>query len=471
MKAYLIQGRAPRRIIMLRRIFVRCAFLIILLIVVVVPAFEILVVQPSYLNFLIEKTEEHAAHYARDLALELDFEQHNISQVVETKTFSDKLKNLEVQAHLLKLRVFSAAGEIVFSTMSNEIGNLNTKAYFHKIVARGQVYSKVVFEDELSAEGQAVPVTVVETYYPITQNGVFIGAFELYYDISRDVAAIRDVNRSSTYNIIGVCLLLTAVMLGALILVRRNIEQRLAVEERLRELATADEIDHQKSEFIAMIAHELQTPLTAIIGYSELLDELDEADLDFNQRKEYLGYIRDRGEALSRLISDLLDSTLIDSGQALAIDFRLQRLDKLVRTHLSQLRLPSDKFTLNVDLTNTPVLVKADDGRIIQVLDNLLSNAIKYSPQGGTLRVTVSTYNGECQVTVADQGCGMTPEQLEHIFSPFYRTETARNSVRGIGLGLSIVKHIIDAHGGTLAAISEVDRGTSVTFTLPVIES
>jgi signal transduction histidine kinase len=109
-----------------------------------------------------------------------------------------------------------------------------------------------------------------------------------------------------------------------------------------------------------------------------------------------------------------------------------------------------------------------DKGKIVQVLENLISNAFKYSPEGSLVQISGERTSESYQISVSDHGIGMTPEQVEKVFDRFFRADTSHSAVGGIGLGMSIVKHIVEAHGGDIRVESELGRGTTVSFTLPM---
>lgn len=229
------------------------------------------------------------------------------------------------------------------------------------------------------------------------------------------------------------------------------------------------ELDRLKNEFLGMAAHELNTPLAAILGFSELLLDADASvPIDPDQRAEYLQLIHDKALALSRLVDDLLDISRVEAGQPLILDYETVRVEELLRDVLRpyQDRCPRHRFELRFVSARTEV--EADYGRIRQVLDNLLSNAVKYSPQGGLIKVTVEVRDGSFRLSVSDEGVGMTAEQVGHIFDRFYRADNTNSAVRGVGLGMSIVRHIVQAHNGDIQVESQLGRGTTVHFDLPV---
>lgn len=239
-------------------------------------------------------------------------------------------------------------------------------------------------------------------------------------------------------------------------------DQRRA-EEAMREL------DKAKSDFISTAAHELRTPLVSIVGYCELLENADAMGFSDEQREHYLSIILSNAGILNRLIDDLLDLGRIQVGRSLGVSPKENDLLEIVDKVVASFRVKTGRHKIVVERSNDfPQIVWLDAGRIAQVLNNLLNNAIKYSPEGGIVRVWLSDGPDKISVSIADQGVGMTAEQMEHVFERFYRVDPNSLETVGLGLGMSIVKQIIEDHGGTINVSSQPGEGTTVTFELPV---
>ncbi|MBE0597856.1 MAG: PAS domain-containing protein [Desulfuromonadales bacterium] len=233
----------------------------------------------------------------------------------------------------------------------------------------------------------------------------------------------------------------------------------------LHDITQERTIERLKSEFVSMAAHELQTPLTAIIGYSELLLN-DEVQFSPADRRDFLSYIYDKGEALARIVRDLLDLSRVESGHLMPLDKSVFSLAALVQSMVDQYRKRHPRHLFEIDLAQAELPVEADRNRLAQVLENVLSNAVKYSP-GAVVRISGETVGDFYQITVADQGIGMSAEQLDRVFDKFYRVDNSNTAVPGIGLGMSIARYMVEAHGGRIWLESELGRGTKVHFTLP----
>jgi two-component system, OmpR family, phosphate regulon sensor histidine kinase PhoR len=228
-------------------------------------------------------------------------------------------------------------------------------------------------------------------------------------------------------------------------------------------------LEQVRTEFIANVSHELRTPLTAIQGYLETLQA--GALEDTQHARRFLEIVARHTERLGRLLNDLTDLSNIELGR---VTLRLEpvSLDELVESVLTIItpRAESGGVALATELTSDLPAVLADHDRLAQILINLVDNAVKYTPAGG--RVTVAAHHeagDRVEIAVRDTGIGIPPEDLPRITERFYRVDKARSrELGGTGLGLAIVKHLVLAHGGELAIESEVERGTTVRFTLPV---
>ena len=231
------------------------------------------------------------------------------------------------------------------------------------------------------------------------------------------------------------------------------------------------EMDRMKSEFISTAAHELNTPLSALMGYAEILRKPEEFG-GFNeaQKQDFINEVYDRGEALYRIVEDLLDISRIESGNPLPLVLKKVDLVSLLEKKVN-LFLPGDKpHCLRLEVPESPVHreVLLDRHRINQVLDNLLGNAVKYSPGGGEIILRGVEIDNAWEISVRDQGIGMTPEQAKQVFEKFYRADMSDTAVSGLGLGMSVVRQVVNSHGGRVRVESHPGEGTTVTFTIPI---
>jgi signal transduction histidine kinase len=246
------------------------------------------------------------------------------------------------------------------------------------------------------------------------------------------------------------------------------------VENRTRELALANErlkeLDRMKSDFVSHVSHELRTPLTAIKGAVDLV--LREMAGPLTEKQiHHLTRVRSNTQHLAGLINDLLDLSKIESGKIEVKSSRVS-LGGLVHEVAEALRpVAAEKvIALETTLREPSILVWADRDKINQVLMNLIGNAIKFTPVQGRVTVSVSR-NGEesVQVSVSDTGPGVAPEEKEKVFTKFYQiAEVNGENSKGTGLGLAISKALVELHGGKIWVESELSRGSTFYFTLPL---
>jgi two-component system phosphate regulon sensor histidine kinase PhoR len=223
-------------------------------------------------------------------------------------------------------------------------------------------------------------------------------------------------------------------------------------------------LEQVRRDFVANASHELKTPLTTIRGFAETLLEDDPPD---KLRREFLGSIRDNTLRLQRMVEDLLDLSRLESGTWSA---RREEVDVglLAGEAWSDFRERAAAAGVGFTMEGT-ALVLADEQGLRQILRNLLENSLRYTSRGGTIGVRIQQAGKVVRVEVADSGAGIPSRSLPRIFERFYRADTARaRSEGGTGLGLAIVRHLVQAMGGEVGAESELGKGTTIWFTLPV---
>ncbi len=240
------------------------------------------------------------------------------------------------------------------------------------------------------------------------------------------------------------------------------------IEFDMNELRRQEEL---RRDLIASIAHDLATPLTAIQGFSEAL--ADDVITEAGARQETAQLIGREVQRLRRLVGDIQQMTSLESGRA-HLEFAPLDIRSLVDETLAVIEPECEQagITVQNEIAPTTPPVVADSDRITQVLLNLLDNARRHTPAGGTITVSARQVGELLEVEVKDTGIGINPEDLPFIFERFYRADRSRTGTTGgSGLGLSIVKAIISAHGGTAHAESTTGAGTSIFFTLPLVEA
>src|SRR5688572_10227586 len=243
--------------------------------------------------------------------------------------------------------------------------------------------------------------------------------------------------------------------------------QLLVRAERAR--SEAEAANRIKDEFLATLSHELRTPLTSLLGWSSVLRE---ARRDEKVLSQGLDAIDRNARVQAQLIDDLLDVSRIVSGK-LNLDVRPLDISSVVRAAINVVRPAADAKGIRLDYLAAPGLgaISADSGRLHQIIWNLLSNAVKFTPQGGEIKIRIEQERSHAKVTVQDTGQGIDPEFLPRVFDRFRQADSSTTrSFGGLGLGLAIVRHLVELHGGTVSAESEgAGKGATFSATFPLL--
>ncbi len=610
---------------MLRNPFLRNILLVSILFATLFPLYALFYTIPSYKKLLIHETEHEATRFVRSLVASNNLDQSELNRSGISPALIRVASQLKEEGWLVKLRIFSSRGVIIFSSDKEEVGTVNEKDYFREIVAKGQTYSKMVRKESVTAEGIWTDRDLVETYVPVMLNERFQGAMEVYSDVTDAQQGLNALSQQSFVNLLlasaGLLLMLLMLLFRAnnsirareeaeIALSRANEELEDRVARRTLELSTANQklaseiterkkaqlaqkdafvaiseardridaiitsvadallvtdsqdkivlinpaaealfgvkaesvigsnlsevvsddelllkiskarnelrgtdaiefdfdttlmsdrkihqvrasrlrdlnsrskglillihdvtrerqIEQMKIEFVSMAAHELQTPRTMILGYSELMLEKSK---EFNpaEQADFLRIINDKSAELSRLIDDILDLSRIENGRGMQLQFNRIEPESLCRDLLTDFEVANPEHRFLLEAVATDLAINGDEARLAQVMENLLGNAIKYSPDGGLIRVVLEQEENWLKISVIDQGIGMTVLEMEHAFERFFRGDASNTAARGTGLGLSISRYIIEAHGGKIDIHSEKGTGTCLEIYLPL---
>lgn len=236
----------------------------------------------------------------------------------------------------------------------------------------------------------------------------------------------------------------------------------------MQDVTPQAELERAKSEFVSNVSHELRRPLTAIKGYSDLLLFSGIGPLNA-QQEHFLRIMQDNADRLVALANDLLDISHIESGR-LQLDYSSLQMDKIVRDVVKSMQPVCDRrnvhLALQIDASIWPVW--GDRNRLAQVTQNLITHAIQSTPEGGDVKVVVSSSEKAVRVDITDAGPGIPPEEQGKLFQRFYRINNpALTDAIGTGLGLPIAKQLVEMHGGGLLINSQVGAGSTFTFVLP----
>ncbi len=237
-----------------------------------------------------------------------------------------------------------------------------------------------------------------------------------------------------------------------------------ALESQRSANATLEKLDRTKTEFLSIVSHEFRTALTGIQGFSELIRD---GGLEVEEVRAYGGYIFNDADRVNRLIGDMLDLDRMESGRMVirmsAVDINEVLSDSVTRA------ASSTTVEFKADLEARLPIVTGDRDRLVQVVSNLVNNAVKYSPEGGTVTLTSRIEGAFALVSVTDTGVGIPPNEIAHVFERFRRVRSgAAQAIPGTGLGLTIVKQIVEMHGGKIWVESAVGHGSAFHFTLPL---
>jgi two-component system phosphate regulon sensor histidine kinase PhoR len=242
--------------------------------------------------------------------------------------------------------------------------------------------------------------------------------------------------------------------------------ERIGIVAVIRDVTALRDLEQAKSDFVSTVSHELRTPLTSIKAYVATLRRKD-VEFDDRTREEFLRVVEEEADRLTRLIADILDVSKIESGR-LELKKRDFDIVQLVNIVTDRIQSQTQDHRIKLDTDQTAASVNGDPDKIEQVLMNLLDNAIKYSPDGGDILITLEVGRRMLELAVCDNGVGIPEDHLTSIFEKFHRVDnTATREIYGTGLGLYVTKSIIESHGGTIWAESQMEKGSSFHFTLP----
>jgi signal transduction histidine kinase len=434
--------------------------------VVALSMAQLLVIYPRFSQFAVSDSENEALRTGKYISLMLPS-----GSVIETIASSPALKEglrmVSRDFQLWKLKVFSSTGEVVFSTDEEDVGQFNRNAYFSEEVARGKVYTKAVSAEEVTLEGQIVPIDVVETYVPLMAEGDFLGACEIYYDIT---ARNRSINRLVvqasvfTFGIGAFLLLMIAVIsLRAELATRKQeiLQEQLIRSDRLAAIGT----------MVSGVAHEFNNINVTVMGFSQLALSRSNLAEDVRGHLDRINRAARRAQSITQNLLDFVrrDRSSLEKGNLAAA----------VREALGLVR---DQYTKEGIVIRDRIEELPDSAmnrdQIVQVVLNILTNARHAMSQREEMVLTVETGVKESQVfvRVTDTGCGIPEDKLSQIFNPFYSTkgeysgDNVMSKFKGYGLGLSVCHTIVGNHSGDVFVESQEGKGTAVTINLPLGE-
>jgi PAS domain S-box-containing protein len=246
-----------------------------------------------------------------------------------------------------------------------------------------------------------------------------------------------------------------------------DITKRKKMEEKERELHILREIDKQRSQFLSNISHELRTPLASIKGFTSTLLRTDTKWSEEEQR-DFLETMSQEADRLTRLIGDLLDVTRLDAG-GMKLDKKSCHISEIIDSIRDRLDVITKGRQLNIEIPAEMPTLLSDEMRTGQVITNLVENAVNFSHEGSEITIEAKADNAQIVITVADQGVGISAQDIKRLFNRFYQADNiVSGQKKGTGLGLCICKCIVEAHGGKIWVESKVGKGSRFSFSLPV---
>lgn len=342
---------------------------------------------------------------------------------------------------------------------------------------RRPVLAHNAMEDPRFANRQSVQLASLRSVLcvPLLAQGRLLGVIYLDNRIKSGVFTEHHLSLLSAFGNQAAVALENARLYDNL---RRSLEDRIRLQDELHQKETQrialEEANRLKSDFIGFVAHELRNPLTTIRGYVQTMMQDEENTLEEVVKQEFYEAIEADSDRLLDMINELLDVSRLEAGRPLSLAVRPVELrpllGKLARRHRFY-KFFTRKHEMVTDFApDLPKTIEADEDKLNQVLSNLLSNAIKYSPDGGQIRLS-AVRDGEdgILITVKDAGVGMTPEQAGKLFRQYERLEREDiKNIPGTGLGLYLVKHLVELHGGKIWVESEPGQSSAFHVRLPL---
>jgi PAS domain S-box-containing protein len=373
----------------------------------------------------------------------------------------------------------------LFETADDLIFVLDFKGNFVTVNSNGAL-SLEYLPDELKGQhflnfvSDEDKPSVVKSFQQILKSNRIV-SFNVSFNSKYGKNIIFEINARSTFDNEKV-----EGMLG----IGRDITERILDQEKTKELnnkfieanrliaierdrakqkiSVLEELNRLKNEFVSNISHELRTPLASIIGFSETIDS--DHEMPESMKIEFNQIILNEAKRLSKLINDVLDISKIEAGKITLNKMEFDVILLLSKVIEQMFKKAEEKnVVLSVEIPSEEVMLYLDKERIEQVFENILSNAIKFTAEGGRVAVFAQSFYKEFEVIISDTGIGIPKKDLPFIFQKFYRVSRPGSEIPGTGLGLALVKQIIDLHKGLITAQSEEDKGTTFIIKLPKI--
>lgn len=392
-----------------------------------------------------------------------------------TDALRSAVHDLVQGTRVLKIKIYDTQGRTIFSTDPKQIGADYSKNERFIGAMAGRTASELEKRAKFQAiNGEMKNIWVLSSYIAIRPSGAdgnIVGVAETYTDVT-DFQAQLDNTGSLLVGTSAIVLLAIFIFLAAIVWIAERMMHRQHARsiEFAEHAARADAASRAKSEFLANMSHELRTPLNAILGFAELITSEILGPVGTPRYKEYAGDIQRSGRHLLGIINDVLDLVQIETGRARVSLDKVDVCDlarDVVRLMSRQAATKNVALRFAANCTAEPI--GSDEGKIRQILFNLISNALKFTPEGGSVTVTVNQdpISDRTVLRVADTGIGMRPEDVPVALASFGQIGNAfQQNGQGIGLGLPLTKKFAELLGGTFDIESAPGKGTVVTIAL-----
>ncbi len=389
-------------------------------------------------------------------------------------------------SNIVRLAVFDVEGNTLWSSSDIKDPAMDMSEAFQEAVDGQTVTSLNKGVEFMALDGTVGQGDITSTYLPLIDISTERPTQIL--EVAREVTGTLDTRiesaKSSMFRTVfgtlgGSFIILFGVILSADIVIGRSRTRAVSHERALADekiVAHQLELENQqlrqlneeRDRFLSMVSHELRTPLTTIMGFTDVLRRRQEGK-SRERNQAHLDLMRRNGEHLNSLIEEMLEITRIEAGKFEVVRHRFEVAQLLEQVEDSaRVMLKSKNQALNIESNVEDIQLYGDRKRVMQVLLNLLNNASKYSPPESVITLNVVHEDDSLRISVIDEGDGIPDAEHKHLFDRFYRMDDeATRSQSGLGLGLSIVQAIVDAHHGSIEVQSEIGLGTVMTVTFP----
>lgn len=421
---------------------------------IAIPAINTMVIIPAYTELLVNTMEIGAARLATHTVPPPLKNQGLTHHSLDSPRFLADIYRLESTLGLLKVKVYSKEGVVLYSSTPSELNTVAREQHFLQIVARGKTYSKLTTETKIMPSGESEIIDVVETYIPLMNGNSFLGAFELYFDIS---AVKQRMDRFNTYATYGGIITSICLLLVVLILLYKE-SSRVEVQRQAEKL---------KADVEQITRHDIKSPLVGTLNGITYLEQFTETT---EEQRDILSDIRESVNTGLELINRSLDIYKMETGvyeyEPEAVD--VMAISRRVVADLSGLAA-SKGITVQIKLDGAEIAngesvhISAEESLLYSVLANLIKNAIEASPNDQQVTIAMT---GEADVAIAIHNMGLIPEAIRDTFFDKFATS---GKVGGTGLGTYSARLMIQTMGGTIAMNSSEETGTTITVHMPVL--